>query len=514
MSEDVPDHDVFIFNIAVRFGPFGQPVMPAGLVDIFARRVAFIFVVRRYPEVVFQIGGPPRDRRALLKERQHDFHRLNAVSHVGAHAVFRVRVLNAPGAHRAEIVDALRLFLSLEDPAFGVERIAVGVVGTNRISLAFGLDHLVFPSVHMHVEAGAEKVLVIRRVAAFLHHRAEFGLVPRPDRACLHDADRLDLKFDRAVLTQHPVKTVFIVSNRRDERNDQLARPARLDLFRAQIGMLPKDRVVLFVHADGVGNAFNLAEGVDVVVVEICDFTETIAAQRQRVGQGAKPVFADIEGILARRRRRGVAIGHRHFGDRCAIADLALLPFIHVVVAQVMQHQPLARIEADAEAPALPVHAPAIDGEADAFGLGDPDRFDVVAELADILALIVPHGLRHRHDPGIVDAHDLLLVQIDQRRKPFDRMRIGIVVRFFPHQEKRAAQTALGVFLVAEIPCRQRVDGDLPALGNIKAALLQRPRHLFILHAGDGHLDELILAQHRLARVGHARPFGDLAARQ
>ena len=93
-------------------------------------------------------------------------------------------------------------------------------------------------------------------------------------------------------------------------------------------------------------------------------------------------------------------------------------------------------------------------------------------------------------------------------------MRIGIVVRLFPHQEKRADQTALGVFLVAEIPCRQRIDGDLSALGNIKAALFQRPRHLFILHAGDGHLDEFILAQHRLARLAHARPFGDLAARQ
>ena len=49
-----------------------------------------------------------------------------------------------------------------------------------------------------------------------------------------------------------------------------------------------------------------------------------------------------------------------------------------------MQGEPLALVEADAEAPLLPAHAPAVDLEARALRLGDVDRLERGPRRADL----------------------------------------------------------------------------------------------------------------------------------
>ena len=93
-----------------------------------------------------------------------------------------------------------------------------------------------------------------------------------------------------------------------------------------------------------------------------------------------------------------------------------------------MQHQPLARIEADAKAPLLPAHLVALDGEARAVRLHDLQRLYVVAESAAVAGRVV--AVLHR-DVGlaiIVDAQNLGPVEIDHGAKPLDRMGVAVVV--------------------------------------------------------------------------------------
>ena len=113
------------------------------------------------------------------------------------------------------------------------------------------------------------------------------------------------------------------------------------------------------------------------VGVEVLDEAEAIAAQFQAVGAHAHAVFADVEGVLAVLRRGRVAVGHDHLRERGAIENRALLAAI--VVPQVVQRQPFAGVEADDEAPVLPLHPIAIDREARPLGLRDVERLDVGA---------------------------------------------------------------------------------------------------------------------------------------
>ena len=81
------------------------------------------------------------------------------------------------------------------------------------------------------------------------------------------------------------------------------------------------------------------------VGVEVVDQAEAVAAELQAVGAHAHAVLADVEGVLAPLRRAGVAVGHDHFGERGAIEDRAVAAV--VAVAEVVQRQPFAGVEAD-----------------------------------------------------------------------------------------------------------------------------------------------------------------------
>src|SRR5204863_7982723 len=113
------------------------------------------------------------------------------------------------------------------------------------------------------------------------------------------------------------------------------------------------------------------------VSVEIMDQAEAIAAELQAVGAGPHAVFADVERVFPHLRRAGIAIGDDHLGERRPVQDRPLLAA--VAVAEMVQRQPLAGIEADDEAPLLPANLAPLNLETRSGRLLDLQRLDVAA---------------------------------------------------------------------------------------------------------------------------------------
>src|SRR5262245_23684343 len=96
---------------------------------------------------------------------------------------------------------------------------------------------------------------------------------------------------------------------------------------------------------------------------------EAVATELQAVGAHAHAVRADIEGVLAYLRRARVAVGYHHCRQGSAIENGSIPSAVGI--ANVVDRQPLAGVEADDQAPVLPFHLVAVDLEARPLGLGD-----------------------------------------------------------------------------------------------------------------------------------------------
>ncbi len=157
-----------------------------------------------------------------------------------------------------------------------------------------------------------------------------------------------------------------------------------------------------------------------------------------------------------------------------------------------MQHQPLARGEADAETPVLPAHFLAIHGEAGPLGLSHLQRLDPGAELADIFPAPVASLRRQRHDAIILDADYLHLVEINHGHDPIERPGIAVVLRLGTDKAEGADQPPAAVLLDlgAVVAGRPRLDHDQADVAD--AALLQCGLELRRLLHGLLALDELV----------------------
>ena len=91
--------------------------------------------------------------------------------------------------------------------------------------------------------------------------------------------------------------------------------------------------------------------------VEVPDLAQAVTAQLQRVRQDADAVFADVEGVAPSLEWPRIAVRDDEFGHGCPVNDRAQ-PAV-VLVADRVQHQSFARVEAQPETPLLPAHLPA-----------------------------------------------------------------------------------------------------------------------------------------------------------
>jgi hypothetical protein len=262
--------------------------------------------------------------------------------------------------------------------------------------------------------------------------------------------------------------------------------------------VFPQDRVVLLVHADRIRNRLDLARRVDEVEIEIVDLAEAIATQRQRVRIDTDTVLADVERVLAPLGLDAVAVGHRHLDDRCTIDHRALAALVDVIVADVLQHEPLARREPHTEFPPLPRDLPAVDLVARSLGLRNLERFQVIAILAEEAPVVIALRFRHRNCSGVLDLDDFLSIEIHQRIQILDRVRVLHVVRFFAKIERRASDPVTGILVRTEVTDRPGIDADEVAIAQVESALAQRIGDLVVHLRGNLDLDKFVRRDRRL----------------
>ncbi len=133
------------------------------------------------------------------------------------------------------------------------------------------------------------------------------------------------------------------------------------------------------MHADGIADEFRLAPPIMAPGVEVVDVAQAVAAERERIEKLPNPVLTGIEGIAAIVAAGRIAIGHHHLGHGGAMHDGPQPPAI--LIADLVQDQPVPDVKTDTQLPFLPAHQMPFDGEAWAIGLRDLQRLHVGAGL-------------------------------------------------------------------------------------------------------------------------------------
>ena len=257
-------------------------------------------------------------------------------------------------------------------------------------------------------------------------------------------------------------------------------------MARADIHVLPEDSLVLLVDADRVAKHDRLAAAVADDRVEVADLAEAIAPELERVGEGAELLLSEIEDALVVVLGARMAVRHGELGIRRPVQHPPLLP---VVVAHVVEHEPLPGREAEPEPPLLPAKLVACQLEARTVRLLDLERLEIRAR-ADTLGPVFTVVRRQRDGGAIVDAEHLHAIEIHERDEPLDRTRVARSSRLRAHEGQRADETAAELVLrVTPVPRGDCVDayeleiGDPPSSQRAPVAgvSLQRLHHRGVL---------------------------------
>ena len=409
-------------------------------IRVLARGVALVGVEARDPHVLEGEAGALAEDRVLLHVGQAVLARHEAVADRCADRVRALVVDDDPPARRERVDQLRRLRLAAQQRAHAGERRADRIAGPGRRGLRVHLVDGVALAVEIEVEPRVEEVLVVHRVEALGDERSVGRLLARLDGARRDDPGELDLELDRAVEVEHPVEAVVVIADRRDEADHETARAPHLGVAGAEVPVLPEQPGVLLVQADRIGERDGLAGSVAHDGVEVVDQPEAVAAERERVGERADQVLADVERALDEARRARIAVRHRHLADRGAMQDRALL--VALSVGELVQDEAFPHRPAGAERPALPADQVAVDREAGALRLHDLDRAHVGALRPGQAGAILADLGRDGHDAVVVDADDLAPVQVDERDDALDRPSVRIALGRWPHPDEPAADPA------------------------------------------------------------------------
>src|SRR5262245_16430238 len=140
-----------------------------------------------------------------------------------------------------------------------------------------------------------------------------------------------------------------------------------------------------------------------------------------------------------------------------------------------MQREPFPRVEADDQAPVLPLHLIAIDVETRPVRLGDLERLDSLAKLLHPVGGIVARRLWQRpvalRPLVLFDPNDFHLVEIDDRAQALDRPGVAIVSRIAADETERTGQPAGAFLFDAVIPGRPDIHHDQAGITDAIAPL-------------------------------------------
>jgi hypothetical protein len=117
------------------------------------------------------------------------------------------------------------------------------------------------------------------------------------------------------------------------------------------------------VNADGVADHARLALAVVHDGVDVGDLAEAVAAQFERRGHESEAPLADVERGARLMVVRRVPVGNDHLGKRQPVRHRSHA--IAVPVAERVDHERLARVEAEPHRPALPTQEVAFERERD-----------------------------------------------------------------------------------------------------------------------------------------------------
>ncbi|EAU64728.1 hypothetical protein STIAU_2612 [Stigmatella aurantiaca DW4/3-1] len=334
-----------------------------------------------------------------------------------------------PGMREAHV--ALGLGLGAQGLHAHGKGVARGVGRAGREGGGVHLQQGIAEPIHVEVEPEAEEVLVVDRDHA-LRDLVAIRLVLRMRRLARlgryglgeHDARQDHLDVQGAILLEEVVQHVVVVLDDDAERHHQLDSSPGFVVLQVGVVVLPQDAAVPFIEGEGARGFLGLAGGVHVRRREEGGVGGDVDAWVERAGLVAKGVLPHIEGAPPGPRVLGIAIGDEHFGEREAVEDLPL-PAL-VCVGHLVEDRSFARMDFHAEAPVLPAHLIARQGEVRALRLGQDDRVGASAKRSHRLLVIGPHPLGNRDLPSVDDLHHLLGREVDEREQTLHGPRIGI----------------------------------------------------------------------------------------
>ncbi len=351
------------------------------------------------------------------------------------------------------------LLLGLEVGGLEVEGVFEGVGFAQLFGYGVELLDGVALAVDAEVEAHVEEVLMIGCVEQRGDDGAVLWAVAFADGGEGQDAGELDFKLDVAVLVEVPEEAVFVVFDSGDGGNDEAAGAAYFwCVGQAAVGVLPEDAEVFFMDADGIGDGECAAAAVGHVRVKVLNVAEAVAAEAEAVGAHAHAVFADVEGVLADLLRLRVAVGDDHLGERGAVEDGPL--FALIGVANVVEGEAFAGVEADDDIPLLPGDTVAVHGEAGAFGLGDDERLDVGALVWNSVGGVVARLRWERPLAVFLDANHFHQIEIDNGADAFDGAGVAVVGCVGAEEAERPGEAAGAVFFGAVVAGAPDIDHD------------------------------------------------------
>ena len=319
----------------------------------------------------------------------------------------------------------------------------------------------------------------------------------------------LHLQLDRAVEVEVPEEPVLVVADGGDGRHDQAPRPADLGPSGVQVEVLPEDAVVLLVEADGVRDGGGCPVLVGQDRVEVADLAEAVAAEGEGVRHSTQAPLADVEGALPAVARVGVAVGHDHLADGGAVQDRS--GAVAVLVGDVVEDQPLERVQRHVQRPPLPADDVAVDREADPVGLGDVEAPEVVAQRLVVLGQVAAALLGQRHHAVVDDVEHLTRRHVHEGEQALDRSGVAVVRRLLAEVRDAPGHAPVVLQRVAQVAGRPRVDLDLAEV--LDAPPRERRPEARVLPQGVDRPDALVDAE-RGAHAFPAVPADDLAAGQ
>ena len=143
----------------------------------------------------------------------------------------------------------------------------------------------------------------------------------------------------------------------------------------------------------------------------------------------AEAPLADVERRATVVVGGGVAVGDHHLGKRQPVCDRPYSP--GVLVADRVQHESLAVVEADPHRPLLPAKLVAVQRERRTVRLGDRQRRDVGAQCLarHQLRRVLTHRLRRVLGQLVLELEQLHRVEVDDRMQAGKCVRVRVTVR-------------------------------------------------------------------------------------